>query len=180
MLTKRFSAVCVVILMLMALPQAVNAQFYQRKDSAVRMLLRGVDVERKDTVDKSTRKRTVKKKKPSKGNGVTAKKVAKSKSSDTVKVKKTKKQDVLFESKKYRLGERVIMRGDSGTDVRSLANLLVKKLFLDERDIIYAADGTVKYDGEIIRAVRSFQKVAGLYEDGMVGATTVRALRKRK
>ena len=77
------------------------------------------------------------------------------------------------------MGERIIMRGDSGNDVKSVARILVRKLFLDEKEIIYTADGGVLYDGEIVRAVRLFQKVQGMYDDGMVGATTLKALRRR-
>ena len=86
----------------------------------------------------------------------------------------------MYSGAKYKLGDRVIMRGDSGADVRSLANILVKRLFLDENDIIFTADGGALYEGAIIKAVRTFQKVAGLYEDGVVATTTLKALRKRK
>ena len=37
---------------------------------------------------------------------------------------------------KYKLGERVIIRGDSGRDVRSVANSLLKKLYIKLKLVI--------------------------------------------
>lgn len=163
--------------LLLSLPQTVDAQFYQRKDSTAKVIMRGVKVERdvkEEQTDKGQKKRnTTKKRSKSSRKKDTVSK------NDTV-VKQKKRAEVLYDGPKYRLGDRVIMQGDSGNDVKSLAKLLVRKLYLDENDIIYATDGSVKYEGEIIRAVRTFQKVAGLHSDGMVGTTTLKALRKRK
>ena len=85
-----------------------------------------------------------------------------------------------FEKDPYRLGDRIIMRGDSGADVRAVARILVKKLYMDEDSIIYTQTGDVIYDGELVRAVMRFQKLNGLYEDGIVGFKLIKMLRKRK
>lgn len=155
--------------MFVLLPERLCAQFYGRSDSVARIIKRGVPiVQQKRTDDKPVKvkkKSSVRKKKKS---------ASKSKSREA-EVKK--RDEIIYEERRYRLGERVIMRGDSGADVKSLADMLVKKLFLDEKDIIYSKNG-VLYEGEIIRAVRSFQKISGLYEDGMVGTPTLKALRK--
>lgn len=82
--------------------------------------------------------------------------------------------------KLYYLGERVIMPGDSGRDVKSVAKILVNKLYMDESLVIYTVDGGVLYDGELIRAVKHFQEFNGMYPDGIVGKETIKALRKRK
>lgn len=137
-----------------------------------RILKHGVAVERKsDTLKVVKKNRAVKKK----GNTATKKKksaVAKLKLQES-------KSKIKYDGIKYKLGDRVIMCGDSGADVKSLANMLVERLFLDERDIIYTKNG-VLYNGAIIKAVRSFQKVSGLYEDGMVSSSTLKALSKYK
>lgn len=152
------------LFVLSLLPQVVSGQFYQRRDSVSRIIKSGVAFEQpRTTVKKNSTKKSAKKKS-------TVKK-------KQVKVKKEKKPAVIFEEKRYRLGERVITRGDSGADVQTLAKMLVKRLFLDENDIIYTKNG-VLYEGEIIRAVRLLQKVSGLYEDGRVGTPTLKALRK--
>ena len=95
------------------------------------------------------------------------------------KPKKVKVDSLQYSPRQYLLGERVIMRGDSGRDVRSLANMLVKKLYMDEGDIVYTADDGVLYDGELFKAVIRFQRLNGFYEDGIVGRELIKALRKR-
>jgi murein L,D-transpeptidase YcbB/YkuD len=95
------------------------------------------------------------------------------------KPKKAKVDSLKYSPRQYMLGERIIMRGDSGRDVRSLANILVKKLYMDERDIIYTAGGGVLYDGELVKAVKRFQRLNGFHEDGIVGHGLIKALRKR-
>ena len=166
MVNKIFYIVSLFLLLL--LPREASAQFYQRSDSVARVIKSGVTMQQQRTDVKKTE---------AKKKGATKKKKGTA-NKKTAKVKKEKKSEgIVYEEKRYRLGERVIMRGDSGADVKSLANMLVKKLFLDENDIIYTKNG-VLYDGEIIRAVRSFQKISGLYEDGMVGTPTLKALRK--
>lgn len=95
------------------------------------------------------------------------------------KPKQAKVDSLQFQPHEYVLGERVIMRGDSGRDVRSVARILVKKLYMDERDIVYTANGGVLYDGELVKAVMRFQCLNGFHEDGIVGHELIRALRKR-
>ncbi len=157
------------LFVLTLLPGRLCAQFYGRTDTVARIIKSGAPIMRQTRTDD---KAAAAKKKSS----------ARKKKKTAVKTKPRKAEakrhdEILYEPKSYRLGERVIMRGDSGADVRSLANMLVDKLFLDEKDIIYTKNG-VLYEGEIIRAVRSFQKISGLYEDGMVGTPTLKALRK--
>ena len=155
--------------LLTLLPERLCAQFYGRTDTVARIIKSGVPIMRQTRTEGKAA--GAKKKSPTRKKKKTA---AKSKPQ---KAEAKRRDEILYEPKSYRLGERVIMRGDSGADVRSLANMLVDKLFLDEKDIIYTKNG-VLYEGEIIRAVRSFQKISGLYEDGMVGTPTLKALRK--
>ena len=111
----------------------------------------------------------------------TAKKaVAKSPAKKSAVRKETKVDSVKFSKVTYRLGDRIIMRGDSGADVRNVARILVRKLYMDEDSIIYTADGGVLYDGELVRAVVRFQNLNGFYEDGIIGYELIKALRKRK
>ena len=91
---------------------------------------------------------------------------------------KSKSDSVVYMQPKYSLGDRIIMRGDSGADVKKLAEIMVKNLYLDENSVPYTKGGAVLYDGELLRAVKLFQKVSGLYDDGIVGATTIKELRK--
>ena len=104
-------------------------------------------------------------------------KVAKTK---TPRAKKSPIDSVQYTPRRYMLGERVIMRGDSGHDVLSVAKILVKKLYLDEADIIYTPDGGAVYDGAMVKAVLLFQKFNDFYEDGIIGRELIKALRKRK
>lgn len=97
----------------------------------------------------------------------------------TAKPKQAKTDSLQYRPREYMLGERVIMRGDSGRDVRSVANILVKKLYMDERDLVYTANGGVLYDGELVKAVVRFQRLNGFHEDGIVGHELIKALRKR-
>lgn len=94
------------------------------------------------------------------------------------KVQKT--DSVMFESPVYRLGDRIIMRGDSGADVRNVARILVKKIYMDEDSIIYTRNGDVLYEGELVEAVKRFQRLNGFYDDGIIGRDLIKALRKRK
>ena len=91
---------------------------------------------------------------------------------------KGKSDSVRYEEKRYSLGDRVIMKGDSGADVKKLAEIMVKNLYIDEKDIPYTKSGKVLYEGALLRAVKLFQKVSGLYDDGIVGSTTIKELRK--
>ena len=101
------------------------------------------------------------------------------KSKGNVKKGTAKIDSLQYTPRQYMLGERVIMRGDSGRDVRSLANILVKKLYMDEADVIYTSGGGVLYDGELVKAVIRFQRLNGFHEDGIVGKELIKALRKR-
>jgi murein L,D-transpeptidase YcbB/YkuD len=83
-------------------------------------------------------------------------------------------------ARKYRLGDRVIVRGDSGRDVRSVANILVKKLYINADDIIPTFDNGALYDGVLYEAVVEFQKRKGLPADGRVTGKVVKELRRRK
>lgn len=83
-------------------------------------------------------------------------------------------------ARKYRLGDRVIVRGDSGRDVRSVANALVKKLYIKPEKIVKTYDGGALLDGELYKALLRFQKERGLPVDGRVTKDVVKELRKRK
>lgn len=87
---------------------------------------------------------------------------------------------VEYQDGPYRLGDRIIMRGDSGADVRTVARILVNKIYMDEDSVIYLKNGDVLYDGELYRSVRRFQRLNGMHDDGIIGPTLIKALRKRK
>lgn len=101
-------------------------------------------------------------------------------------VKKAKRKKVAVvdslktSPKNYYLGERVIMKGDSGRDVRAMAKILINKLYIDEANLVYTAGDGVLYEGELVRAVKHFQEFNGMYPDGIVGKETIKALRRRK
>lgn len=162
--------------MLLVAVQNASAQFYRQKDSVARIVKQTILHRRPALSVNNHTDKAAKKKQPKKS----ARKQPKSKAvKDSAKVA-GRKGRIEYTGRRYRLGERIIMRGDSGNDVKSLANILVKKLFLDEKSIIYTADGGVLYEGEIVRAVRLFQKVQGIFDNGVVGETTLKALRRRK
>lgn len=123
---------------------------------------------------KQVKKRT--KKQPKKSGG----KTAVVKKTEKPAAKSVKIDSVQYTPKSYSLGERVIMPGDSGRDVRNVANILVKKLYIDETEIVYTADGGVIYNDALQRAVKHFQEFNGFYPDGIIGNAVVKALRKRK
>ena len=83
-------------------------------------------------------------------------------------------------ARKYKLGDRVILRGDSGRDVRSVANILVKKLYIKAEDIVATFDNGALYDGALYKAVLRFQKDKGFSQDGVIDKELVKELRKRK
>lgn len=91
---------------------------------------------------------------------------------------KQKVDSVKYTPLRYSLGDRVIMRGDSGADVKKLAEIMVQHLYMEETAVPYTKGGQVLYDGELLRAVKLFQRLSGLYDDGIVGETTIKALRK--
>lgn len=96
------------------------------------------------------------------------------------KEKKERVDSVAYEPRQYYLGDRVIMRGDSGHDVREAAKYLVNKLYLDESEIVYTKDGGALYEDNFERALKHFQEFNGMYPDGIIGSEVVKALRKRK
>ncbi len=83
-------------------------------------------------------------------------------------------------ARRYKLGDRVIVRGDSGRDVRSVANALVKKLYINAEDVIPTFDRGALLDGELYNALLRFQSDKGLPVDGRVTKDVVKELRKRK
>ena len=95
-------------------------------------------------------------------------------------VKKSCVDSVRFTPRRYALGERVIMPGDTGHDVKSVAKILVKKLYIDEAELKYTADGAVVYDAAMQRAVKHFQEFNGFYADGIIGQSVIKALRRKK
>ena len=93
---------------------------------------------------------------------------------------RARKQAARELARKYKLGDRVIVRGDSGRDVRSVANALVKKLYIKAEDVTPTFDNGALFDGELYNALLRFQKDKGLPADGRVTAEVVKELRKRK
>ncbi len=83
-------------------------------------------------------------------------------------------------ARRYKLGDRVIMRGDSGRDVRSVANILVKKLYIRPEEVVSTFDNGALYDGALYKAVLRFQKDRSLLQDGVIDKELVKELRKRK
>lgn len=159
------------------MPQCADAQFLPGKDGK-----KGVAMEYRKVSGDSVRLRkskVVKKKKRSaaKGDKKNGEKAVAKKSAS---VKKSKVDSVAYKPMKYSLGDRVIMPGDSGSDVRSVADILVKKLYMDEALIKYTEDGGVVYEGELVRALKYFQEFNGLYPDGIIGSDVIKALKKRK
>ena len=83
-------------------------------------------------------------------------------------------------ARKYKLGDRIIVRGDSGRDVRSVANALVKKLYISPDKITPTFDNGALLDGALYNALLRFQKDKGLPVNGKVTKEVVKELRKRK
>ena len=146
-----------------------------RKVSGDSVRLRPSVVER---IDKEEKQRAKAEAKAAKAKA--AKSSAKTVKEKSLRVKKSPIDSVQYAPRRYMLGERVIMRGDSGHDVLSVAKILVKKLYLDEADIIYTPDGGAVYDGAMVKAVLLFQKFNDFYEDGIIGRELIKELRKRK
>ena len=128
--------------------------------------------------DKKEKEKAGKKKKPK---SVKSKKKSKSKAKTKEKKKGgAKVNSLVYEPVRHSLGDRVIMLGDSGRDVRSVARILVKKLYMTEDSIIYTQDGGVRYEGDMVRAIKHFQEFNGFYPDGIIGHDLIKALRKKK
>ncbi|MBR5475453.1 MAG: hypothetical protein IKV17_01375 [Bacteroidaceae bacterium] len=168
------SVAIVVMLLFFVIP--VSAQFNHKGDSLLRFTNRGIwDGKRGGAV---TKKGDVSKKATPAKKAVIKKDAAKAVKSSVAKKRSVRNDSVVY-TVRYSLGDRVIMRGDSGADVRKVAEILVRNLFIDEKDIPYTVTGEVLFDGELVRALKLFQKVEGLYEDGMVSEPTLKRLRKR-
>lgn len=165
------------LLSVLLVPQCADAQFLPGKDGK-----KGVAMEYRKVSGDSVRLRkskVVKKKKRSAAKG-DKKKSKKAVAKKSARVKKNKVDSVAYKPMKYSLGDRVIIPGDSGHDVRSVADILVKKLYMDEALIKYTEDGGVVYEGELVRALKYFQEFNGLYPDGIIGSDVIKALKKRK
>ena len=165
------------LLSVLLVPQCADAQFLPGKDGK-----KGVSMEYRKVSGDSVRLRkskVVKKKKRSAAKG-DKKKSEKAVAKKSARVKKNKVDSVAYKPMKYSLGDRVIIPGDSGYDVRSVADILVKKLYMDEALIKYTEDGGVVYEGELVRALKYFQEFNGLYPDGIIGSDVIKALKKRK
>lgn len=165
------------LLSVFLVPQCADAQFLPGKDGK-----KGMSMEYRKVSGDSVRLRkskVVKKKKRSAAKG-DKKKSKKAVAKKSARVKKSKVDSVAYKPVGYSLGDRVIMPGDSGHDVRSVADILVKKLYMDEALIKYTEDGGVVYEGELVRALKYFQEFNGLYPDGIIGSDVIKALKKRK
>ena len=172
------------LLSALAMPHEAKAQFSPGKKTETGAVMEY----RKVSGDSVRMRKSVAAKKSVKEKGKAAAQGSSSKTKKQVKpavkkvaVKKEPQVDSLrYEPVRYSLGDRIIMPGDCGHDVRNVANILVKKLYMDEAYIIYADDGAVKYEGELVRAMKFFQEFNGFYPDGIIGQEEVKALRKRK
>lgn len=168
----------ILLLSVLLMPQCADAQFLPGKDGK-----KGMSMEYRKVSGDSVRLRKSKAgKKRKKGGAVKGDKKngKKAVAKKSARVKKSKVDSVAYKPMKYSLGDRVIMPGDSGHDVRSVADILVKKLYMDEALIKYSEDGGVVYEGELVRALKYFQEFNGLYPDGIIGSDVIKALRKRK
>ena len=171
--------------MLLVVPSAASAQFspgkkakdadvlsFRKSKSDTLQVRRSKAVQEKRGVGKSKGYATGQSSKSGVKKSAAAKKGAR--------VKTVKVDSLLYEPVKYRLGDRVILPGDSGADVRNVARILVRKLYMDEDSVIYTKDGGVLYEGELVRAVKRFQRLHDCYEDGIIGHDLIKVLRKRK
>jgi murein L,D-transpeptidase YcbB/YkuD len=73
------------------------------------------------------------------------------------------------------LGDRIIKPDFEGHDVTELILILYKKGYIQiEGDT--TSMGESKYEGDLIQAVKEFQKDYGLHQDGIVGNNTIKEL----
>ena len=154
-------------LFLLVVPSGVLAQYVPGKKSG-----NGVALEYKKAVGDSLQVRKSKLEPKKKKSGAAK---PRNTATERVKVVSPKVDSVKYEPRTYRLGERVVMQGDSGRDVRNVADILVKKLYFDEDSIIYTKGGGVLYDGDLVRAVKHFQEFNGFYPDGIIGQELIKA-----
>lgn len=77
----------------------------------------------------------------------------------------------------YNLGDRTIKSGNSGTDVKVLAALLVKYGYMSESDIETDTQGYTICNTAMITGIKRFQKDAGLKVNGQANTSTISALK---
>lgn len=152
-----------------------DSAFVFRKMPVDTVVVKTVTVKKQQTAKRAAAKK--KKRKSPKAKAVVNAKDTVAKSVPK-RVAEKRNDSVQYEERCYSLGDRIIMKGDSGADVKKLAEIMVKNLYLDENSIPYTRSGKVLYEGELLKAVKLFQKVSGLYDDGIVGTTTIKELRK--
>ena len=63
-----------------------------------------------------------------------------------------------------------------GADVKALTDLLVKHKYIEKASVNTNYLGYVVFDSEVRDAVRSFQKDAGITQDGIAGSSTIAKL----
>jgi len=93
-----------------------------------------------------------------------------------------KKTSTIYKSNsitKLKLGDRVIKPNMYGSDVTQLINILLKKKYLVREDGVTVVNGLQTYEGEIINAVKEFQRLNNLPVDGIVGSQTAYKLLKK-
>ena len=96
---------------------------------------------------------------------------------------KRKKTNTIYKSNsitRLKLGDRVIKPNMYGSDVTQLINILLKKKYLVMKDGVTVVNGLQTYEGEIIKAVKDFQRLNNLPVDGIVGSQTAYKLLKNK
>ena len=151
--------------------QGAWAQNASRHDDGRRVYRKSSGDSVRLRVDTLKKKKTEKKKKKS----YSAVRKGKSKS---VKRDSLGVDSLRYSQKQYAFGDRIIMRGDSGRDVRKLAEILINNLYIEDRQILYTPTGDVLYDGELLKAVKRFQEYNGFYPDGIVGFKLIKVLKK--
>ncbi len=74
------------------------------------------------------------------------------------------------------MGSRTLSLNTYGADVKALADLLVKHKYIEKTSVATNYLGYVVFDSEIRNAVRTFQKDAGIAQDGIAGSSTIAKL----
>ena len=149
--------------------QGAWAQNASRHDDGRRVYRKSSGDSVRLRVDTLKKKRTEKKKSVSAGRKGKGKSVKR----DSIGV-----DSLRYSQRQYAFGDRIIMRGDSGKDVRKLAEILINNLYIEDKQILYTPTGDVLYDGELLKAVKRFQEYNGFYPDGIVGFKLIKALKK--
>ena len=149
--------------------QGAWAQNASRHDDGRRVYRKSSGDSVRLRVDTLKKKKTEKKKSVSVGRKGKAKSVKR----DSIGV-----DSLRYSQRQYAFGDRIIMRGDSGRDVRKLAEILINNLYIEDKQILYTPTGDVLYDGELLKAVKRFQEYNGFYPDGIVGFKLIKVLKK--